>query len=423
MSSKIKHDVKKYRSITYYSICWILMVVCFIYAIFFLGKENYKEAIPFLITICGIFISFYFNHQRKYLISHSLALFLCNALIFYSLIYYGYPQQSHTYFVLLVAASFLLFDTYHIPLINLLFLLVGHVFGYTYYLENGALNEGSRLLVGEYINFIIATVGAAYMSFRLFHDQKYHEQRKKSFVEEIRQKNFHLTKKNEQLENIIYITSHDLQEPLRNILNMAELVYRSSENYKGETKEALQYLNQSTQKMSQIITSLMTYAQIGNENKLEKVDINDLIQEVKVNLSGKVEIEDTIFNTYELPTILAYRKELFLLFQNLISNAINFRHPDRKPSIEIKAENGAAYYTFWVKDNGIGIDEKFAKKAFDLLRKSPNKTDYKGIGIGLAHCKKIVELHEGNIGVSLNETFGSTFYFTIKRLPHQQDKN
>jgi len=237
------------------------------------------------------------------------------------------------------------------------------------------------------------------------------------FRDKIQQKNLRLTNKNEQLENVIYITSHDLQEPLRNIQNMVSLIAKNTESKSKETGETLKHLNESTNSMSQIITSIMDYARIGNIDAIELVDIGSLINEVQSDLAEQIRATSTVFQLSNLPTILAYRGELRLLFKNLLSNAIKFRHPDRLPIIQIKAEVGETYYTFFVKDNGIGMDEKYTKTVFQLFKKLHNKEDYQGTGIGLAHCKKIVELHEGDIGIKLNNTVGSTFYFTIKRFP------
>lgn len=405
------------RQDIYNGITRILIVACSIYLLLYISKGRISDSFPYLFTILGGFFSLYLDAKNNKIVSRTLVLFLCNILIFYSLINTGYEHQAHVFLIILVAVSFLLFEKNYMPLINLFFVSITHIICYTYFIKYGPLNEGARMYIGEYLNFVIALGGAAFLSYQLFKDQKSHEQRNSDFLDEIQQKNLRLANKNEQLENIIYITSHDLQEPLRNIQNMVSLVTSAGANENEETTQALKYLNQSTNQMSQIVTSIMDYASIGNMETIERVDINDLLDEVKADLAEQIEETNTNIQLFHLPTILGFRSELFLLFQNLVTNAIKFRHPDRQSTIQIRSEIGAECYTFWVKDNGIGIEEKYTKTIFHILKKLHNNERYNGVGIGLAHCKKIVELHEGIIDVELNDTFGSTFYFTIKKFP------
>lgn len=117
----------------------------------------------------------------------------------------------------------------------------------------------------------------------------------------------------------------------------------------------------------------------------------------------------------KLPVIYAFEVELRLLFQNLISNAIKFSKPDVAPIVNIFSEEKESNYKFTVKDNGIGIDEKFKQKIFLIFQKLHQNNKYTGTGIGLAHCKKIVELHNGTIVVNSQLNLGSSFQFTISK--------
>ncbi len=421
VTSNPKFRLETLRQEIFNGVSRILIAICLIYLFLYISKGKIQDSIPFMITILGSFFSLYLDTKKK-VVSRSLMLFLSNILIFYSLVNTGYEHQSHVFLIILVAVSFLLFENNYMPLINLFFVVIMHIICYTYVIKYGHLNEGARIYIGEYINFILALIGSAFLSFQLFKDQKSHKQRNIDFLDKIQQKNLRLTHKNEQLENVIYITSHDLQEPLRNIQNMVSLVTKSTESKNEETREALRYLNESTSNMSQIIASIMDYARIGNINAIELVDINSLIKEVQSDFAEQISATDTVLELSNLPTILAYRGELRLLFKNLLSNAIKFRHPDRPPIIQIRAEVGETYYTFFVKDNGIGMEEKHTKTVFQLFKKLHNKEDYQGTGMGLAHCKKIVELHEGNIGIKRNDTVGATFYFMIKRFSSSSNK-
>lgn len=404
----LRHDI-------YQGICRIMIVICLIYCLLYIFRGNFQEIIPYALTISAGFFSLYLYHKERFLASRTLVLFPCNILILYTLVNTGYDHQAHIFLVILVATSFLLFENKYMPFINLFFVIMGHIICYTYFLKYGPLNPSARMYIGEYLNYILALSGAAYLSFQLFKDQQGHEQRNKDYLDQIQQKNLHLTTKNEQLENIIYIASHDLQEPLRNIQNMVNLVTKNTESSNEEAIETLQHLNRATSKMSEIVVGIMEYSRIGHIKTLEPIEMKELIDEIKADLSLPIKETRAEIQISALPTIIGYRSELQLLFQNLLSNAIKFRHPDRPPSIQIWVEVGETYYTFWVKDNGIGMDETHTKKVFHIFKKLHNSRDYQGIGIGLAHCKKIVELHEGTIGIKLNETFGMTFYFTINK--------
>ena len=114
-----------------------------------------------------------------------------------------------------------------------------------------------------------------------------------------------------------------------------------------------------------------------------------------------------------LPVINGYATELKQLFQNLITNAIKFRKKETPPAINISVQKNEGYWEFAFKDNGIGIEEKYNEKIFLIFQRLHTRTEYEGSGIGLSHCKKIVELHKGKIWVESKPGEGSTFYFTL----------
>ena len=147
-----------------------------------------------------------------------------------------------------------------------------------------------------------------------------------------------------------------------------------------------------------------------------KTGINTLIlfsmQQAGVlfDLDNSIKACNAKITVHELPVLTAYATEMRLLFQNLIVNAIKFRKMDTIPEINIAVENGAKEWLFKIEDNGIGID-----KIFIIFKRMHNRSEYKGAGIGLAHCKKIVEMHGGKIWVESNSSAGSVFKFTIPK--------
>ncbi|HKI47566.1 MAG TPA: ATP-binding protein, partial [Balneolales bacterium] len=232
----------------------------------------------------------------------------------------------------------------------------------------------------------------------------------RKLMEDVRQ----LAQKNKELEQLVYITSHDLQEPLSSITGFANIL---EQYYKGQLDEDgrkyLHYLTQSCAHMSNLIKALLDYSLIGRERKLERVDCNQLVSEVTGNLYHAIHENSAKIIVGELPKLDANFIELELLFQNLIGNAIKFRKKDISPEITIKASKRNDVWEFSIHDNGIGIDEKFQEKIFNIFQRLHNKSEFEGTGIGLAHCKKIVSLYGGNIWVESTPGEGSTFHFTL----------
>ena len=139
-----------------------------------------------------------------------------------------------------------------------------------------------------------------------------------------------------------------------------------------------------------------------------------LLQEVLNDMEASIKESGAKINSEQLPVVNGY-PDLKSLFQNLISNAIKFRKSEEKSIINITAQDKVTQWLFAIKDNGIGIDKIYYDKLFNIFQKLHNQREYPGTGIGLAHCKKIIELHGGKIWVESELGKGSTFYFTIPK--------
>ncbi|PSR57229.1 histidine kinase [Adhaeribacter arboris] len=220
--------------------------------------------------------------------------------------------------------------------------------------------------------------------------------------------------KNQELEQFAFITSHDLQEPLRTITTVVDNLEQQN---KGELNEMtsvyLGFIAQSAVRMRTLITGLLEYSRLGKDKLLEKVDCNKVLHECLTDLRAYIQENQATITSSSLPELQAYGLELKLLFQNLISNAIKFRQKNISPQIRITAVQEANYWVFSVADNGIGIEERFREKIFVIFHRLHSRTAYEGTGIGLAHCRKIAELHRGKIWVEANPEGGSIFRFKI----------
>jgi light-regulated signal transduction histidine kinase (bacteriophytochrome) len=138
-----------------------------------------------------------------------------------------------------------------------------------------------------------------------------------------------------------------------------------------------------------------------------------LLRDVITDIDKAIADADAKINVAHLPVINGYATELKQLFQNLIINSIKFRRKNVAPEINITVQKMNDYWRFAITDNGIGIDQKYNERIFIIFQRLHNRTEYQGSGIGLSHCRKIVELHHGKIWVESTPHEGSTFYFTI----------
>lgn len=235
-----------------------------------------------------------------------------------------------------------------------------------------------------------------------------------SLEKKVKQRTAELEIKNKELEQFAYVASHDLQEPLRTTSSFVELLRKQYYNKIDENADRyINYVVQASDRMKTLIQDLLDYSRIGREKQFEPVDCNIALSEVLADLNEVIKENHAEIIAHRLPIVKAFPTELKLLFQNLISNSIKFQKAGIAPNIEISAtkENGLWHFQF--RDNGIGIDKQYEERIFIIFKRLHNRSVYEGSGIGLAHCKKIVELHGGKIWVESEAGKGSTFHFTI----------
>jgi PAS domain S-box-containing protein len=219
-----------------------------------------------------------------------------------------------------------------------------------------------------------------------------------------------------EIEQFTYIATHDLKEPLRTMTTFTELI---KQEYAGVLdKDGHRYIDfvyNSALRMEQLVTGLMEYALLGKAGHKSIVDCNIIVHDVLDDMYDLFQRSNAnIILQGELPVLYGYPTELRLLFQNLIDNAIKFQKKGARPEIKISSEFNHHEWLFRIQDNGIGIPENASDKIFVIFKRLHNRSDYTGTGIGLAHCKKIIQLHEGRIWVDSTPGEGSIFSFTIK---------
>lgn len=223
-----------------------------------------------------------------------------------------------------------------------------------------------------------------------------------------------LKRKNSDLEQFAYVASHDLQEPLRTITSFTQLLQRKYKNQiEQDGKEEMTFIINAAFRMKTLINGLLDYARIGKVKQIKSIDCNVLVDKIRQDLDTIIKEKNASVHVDSLPSIQAYPVEVRQLFQNLITNALKFQKVEENPSIIITGTEMEGKYQFSVKDNGIGISEQYQEQIFMIFKRLHRADQYEGTGIGLAQCKKIVEMHKGEIWVTSTVNEGSTFYFTI----------
>jgi len=229
-------------------------------------------------------------------------------------------------------------------------------------------------------------------------------------------KNTSILNQRKELEQHIYIASHDLQEPLRTTISLVTILKQEMEQAGKLNADESLYMNgilKMTGRMQTIVNDLLDYSRLGKDRVLKKVNCTEIMTTVLEDLSASILDSKAEIWIDHLPELIAYPTEIKLLFQNLVSNAIKYGKKGVPPFIHVSAERDCSAWKFSILDNGIGIEEKHIKKIFMLFQRLHTRDKYEGNGIGLAHCKKIVQLHSGKIWVESIPGEGSIFYFTI----------
>ena len=223
-----------------------------------------------------------------------------------------------------------------------------------------------------------------------------------------------LKRSNQELERFAYVSSHDLQEPLRMVTLYSQLLERRyKDSLDDDADDFIEYIVENAKRMKQLIDDLLEYSKVTSQAKeFENVELEKLLDVVLNNLSISIADNNVKVTHESLPTIFADQNQMLQVFQNLITNAIKFRGV-QTPEIHISAQKDQTEWTFSVSDNGIGIKPEHQKQIFEVFKRLHTREEYPGTGIGLSIVQKIIKHHDGQIWVESEPGKGSTFYFTI----------
>ncbi|MEM6964721.1 MAG: ATP-binding protein [Bacteroidota bacterium] len=242
-------------------------------------------------------------------------------------------------------------------------------------------------------------------------------------TKELEVANNELKNSNEKLKAFARVSSHDLRAPLRSIGSFAQLIKRRYKDQLDEDGlEYLQFIFTNVKKMSDLIQDILSTSLTPEENRnaLKWVNLNEVLDDVKSNLSISIKKYKVKIQYYNLPIIQGYHSEFIQLFQNLISNSIKYSRDDVAPAIKIVSHQRDDSFLITVSDNGRGISEENLKKIFNEFERG-SSTDGDGYGIGLATCKRIIKEYHGTLKVSSKLQEGTCFFITLKnRQPEKE---
>ncbi|SDK40386.1 PAS domain-containing sensor histidine kinase [Natronorubrum texcoconense] len=233
-------------------------------------------------------------------------------------------------------------------------------------------------------------------------------------ITDLEKSNERLQESNKRLEQFAYAASHDLQEPLRMVSSYLQLIDRRyGDAFDEDGEEFLEFAIDGADRMRKMIEGLLAYSRVETQgDPFEPVDLNDVLEAVRSDLQMRIAESDAEITIEDLPRVVGDAGQLRQVFQNLLSNAIEYSG-DRPPRVDIAAERDGDDWTISVHDQGIGIEPSDQERVFEVFERLHTHEEHSGTGIGLALCQRIVERHGGEIELESEPGEGSTFSFTL----------
>lgn len=228
-----------------------------------------------------------------------------------------------------------------------------------------------------------------------------------------------LERSNYELEHFAYAASHDLQEPLRKIRVFGERLQKRNKGIlDARSQDYIARMNNAAERMLSLIEGLLALSRVTTKAApFEQTDLNQIVQEVILDLETRIEDVTGRIDVAALPTIEADPMQMRQLFQNLIINGLKFQREGVSPVVKITGEpfhdNGRDCVHLYVADNGIGIEEAYLERIFEVFQRLYSRNKYEGSGVGLAICRRIVERHHGTIAARSVPGEGATFIVTL----------
>lgn len=360
----------------------------------------------------------------------SARLFFCLAgisLTTLMVLIYGSEMRFDYIPLLLGMISIIFFTQWWQRILLLLFIAVCHAFAIYYIFNYSPLSALPHLGYVEILTFVFVNVGVVVIIGRYISASTLIETNLKAAIEEldtksqillqnqtqIQEQNLKLEAANQELEKFAYVASHDLKSPLRSVNSFLKLIKRKVRRY--DNPEVLKEIDAATQRAEQmglLIQDILDFSKIGMDKEIADINLNEMLQILQAEMDNDGMAKNVSIHTDKpLPNLRANAKQIFMLFNHLIENGLLYNNSEI-PSVHINYTTSAQHIIFTFKDNGIGIAKKNQEAVFEMFKRLHTQDQYKGSGIGLAVCKKIVEQYDGQIELESQLHQGTTM--TIK---------
>ncbi len=298
-----------------------------------------------------------------------------------------------------------------------------------YFREQTLVFDRNYYLMGSILN--IASIFAVFLIFQYQNNKlikklkvKQLELEKRNHENAIQKLNLKdaqrkLENSNRELEQYAHVTSHDLKQPIRTINGFAKLLNKhltKNNKHDERSSEMLEMILKSSDNMYRFVEDLLSYAKLTatEDPSFHKMDLDSVLDNVLLDLKNQIDTNNVTIERNNLPTLEVVPVKINQIFQNIISNAIKFKKKEDELIVKISCEKKGRHWQLIIEDNGIGIEKKYQEKIFAPFEKLHSEKEYSGSGIGLATCKKIVDLHRGQIWVESEIDKGTKFYFTLE---------
>lgn len=388
------------------------LIVCLAFTILFTFTGALEAAILTGIGLLTMVFCLFLNYKKRGLLSRKISIYIPTVLYTLGGIFYGESLGFQYGFLTLLLIPLLYFNRKKdfIPYYLWCFLnIIVLLYFFTYHEPLiGAMNETFGLKLAVYFNnvFLMLIIISTFYSITAAYQNK-----NVSLLEQLKEKN-------NELEQFVYMASHDLKEPIRTISAYSSLLDKKISTEEDEdVGQFLFFIRDGANRMNKLLTDLLDFSTVGKHKiELEKIDLDTIISEVNENLKLAIHESQTEIISQALPEIMGSSSLMLQLFQNIIANSIKYRKKKEKSVIRISTESVDEKIRVQIADEGIGMKQKDLAQVFKPFYKIHGKSEYAGSGIGLSTCKKICDLLNAKIWMTSTFNEGSTTYLEFNRI-------
>lgn len=333
---------------------------------------------------------------------------------------YGRAFGSEFIFFPLIMVAVLYFEDTRPKVLWITIFILSYLFSWIYLHQHGPLYLENLDPLSFYFMLVITTLVVFLLSTVFINENREFKTQTDSLLAELRTKNEDLENANNELEKFAFIASHDLKTPLRNINSFLYLIDRKiKQGNTSEVPEYLEYASLNAKRMHDLIQDILEFSRLNTADvSLQNYDLNDIVKRAIDNLQDLITSRNAVIRFDQLPQLLCNESQLVLLFQNLIENGIKYNE-SKNPRIDISYVDKQLEHEIYISDNGIGIEQDYLEKVFEMFYRLHNQEQYSGTGIGLATCKKIATYHGGQLHINSSSDQGTIF--CLKLIKHSQN--